>query len=464
MRPVPHSDPFSPAPDQQCLQAINKPPRISSAQVLRELQDYFRPSSLFASRLSWQLEQASTDAKRSSRKQRIAAEKVKIGHGGTLDPLATGVLVVGVGKGTKQLNSFLGCTKTYETVVLFGKDTDTYDVAGKIVASKPYQHVTRTMVEEKLASFRGNIRQVPPIYSALRIDGMKAYDYARTGKDLPRELEARDMEVEQCELVEWCEGGKHEYRWPATEASGEVKELAVKLTAAVHDDTEGAERSQKKRPAESVGEGDEERNKGLAKKQRIAHEVVKDDRNPHLRPVQGRSEGKDLSLEPFTTSTTFISKQLMTADQARLLHTHEIGPLALEMCPAPAARIRMTVSSGFYVRSFAHDLGIACGSLALMATLFRSRQAGFYAGSALAYEDLERGETVWGPKLEKMLQSWNEQQSEQPRFESGSRLGEPRVESGRVETAREQKTDMGNWDQAKRDDDRKRRNTSSGED
>src|SRR4051794_12313241 len=99
---------------------------MSSAQVIRDCQSVFNPSSLFAKML--QEEKAIRDKESKYQKQRRRSAKkqiqVKIGHGGTLDPLATGVLILGVGKGTKTLQNFLLCTKTYETVVLFGASTD----------------------------------------------------------------------------------------------------------------------------------------------------------------------------------------------------------------------------------------------------------------------------------------------------------------------------------------------------
>ena len=114
--------------------------------------------------------------------------QVKMGHGGTLDPLATGVLILGIGSGTKSLPQFLGCTKSYECTVLFGKATDTYDTEGKVVARKGYEHITKDMVEQALAKFRGKIMQKPPIFSALKVNGKKLYEYAREGKEVPIEI------------------------------------------------------------------------------------------------------------------------------------------------------------------------------------------------------------------------------------------------------------------------------------
>ncbi|KAJ4370973.1 pseudouridine synthase pus4 [Didymella sp. IMI 355093] len=164
-------------------------------------------------------------------------------------------------------------------------------------------HVTRTLVEAKLALFRGAISQAPPIYSALKINGKKACEYARDGQEMPRQLEKRDMHVDECTLVDWYEPGQHDFKYPGEEA-----------------------------PA-----------------------------------------------------------------------------------PVPAARIRLTVCSGFYVRSFAHDLGIVCQSRSHMATLLRTRQATYTTQdppessdltTAITYADLESGEGVWGPKIRPQLEAW----------------------------------------------------------
>ncbi|KAK3062176.1 pseudouridine synthase pus4, partial [Teratosphaeriaceae sp. CCFEE 6253] len=141
-----------------------------------------------------------------------------MGHGGTLDPLATGVLILGVGAGTKALGSFLACTKSYEAVVLFGVGTDSYDTEGKVVARGAYAHVTREKVEGALGAFRGEIMQRPPIFSALRVQGKRLYEYAREGKEVPVEIQERPVTVGGVEVVEWMDGGGHGYKWPEREA------------------------------------------------------------------------------------------------------------------------------------------------------------------------------------------------------------------------------------------------------
>ncbi|HMO67601.1 MAG TPA: tRNA pseudouridine(55) synthase TruB [Novosphingobium sp.] len=112
--------------------------------------------------------------------------KVKVGHGGTLDPLATGVLPIALGEATKLAGRMLDASKEYAFTLAFGAETDTLDLEGRIVAESPVRP-TRAQIEAVLPRFTGPIEQVPPAYSAIRVDGERAYDRARAGEsvDLP---------------------------------------------------------------------------------------------------------------------------------------------------------------------------------------------------------------------------------------------------------------------------------------
>ena len=109
----------------------------------------------------------------------------RIGHGGTLDPMATGVLPVFVGRATRGVEFFEHAEKTYETVLLLGKTTDTQDVTGTVLAEKE-PAVTEAQIEAVLPKFRGEILQVPPMYSALKVNGKKLYELARKGQEVER--------------------------------------------------------------------------------------------------------------------------------------------------------------------------------------------------------------------------------------------------------------------------------------
>lgn len=118
--------------------------------------------------------------------------KLKVGHGGTLDPLATGVLPIGVGEATKLCGRMLDASKVYEFTVQFGRETDTLDLEGKVIAESDVRP-TWAQVEDALPRFTGPIEQVPPAYSALMIDGQRAYDLARAGEVV--ELKSRSVTV-----------------------------------------------------------------------------------------------------------------------------------------------------------------------------------------------------------------------------------------------------------------------------
>lgn len=122
----------------------------------------------------------------------------RIGHGGTLDPMATGVLPVFVGRATRAVEFFEHAEKVYETRLRLGIDTDTEDITGTVLAEKPVQ-VTDAQVEAALAAFRGGISQIPPMYSAIKIGGQKLYDLARKGQTVERP--ARTVVIHELTLL-----------------------------------------------------------------------------------------------------------------------------------------------------------------------------------------------------------------------------------------------------------------------
>ncbi|KAF2706007.1 pseudouridine synthase [Pleomassaria siparia CBS 279.74] len=380
--------------------AINKPQWASSAGVLRDLQTHFQPSTLFA---PWLDSTRRNMTLSHSKKKHIESLKVKVGHGGTLDPLATGVLIVGVGRGTKLLGRFLECTKTYECVVLFGAATDSYDAVGKIVSRAPYDHVTRELVEEKLDQFRGKIMQKPSIFSALKVDGKKMYEYARAGGEVP-EVAARPVEVLELELVEWLEPGKHEFAWPTEEVDGEQKVGAEKLMGVRLQDARGVKRSRSPelevRDHVTGGELHPKRPKTDDEPAMSGALPVKEE--PSV------NQDESIPQEPKTVQDETAEASITIPETA----TNDPIPDGPVIPSPPAARLRMTVTSGFYVRSLCHDLGLACSSFGLMSSLVRSRQGDYSLQSPTStvpsnvfeYSDLELGPSVWVPKIQKLLE------------------------------------------------------------
>lgn len=135
--------------------------------------------------------------------QRIGAKKLKVGHAGTLDPLATGVVIVCTGKATKRIEEFQAHTKEYVALLRLGATTPSFDMEHGIDATYPTEHITREQVEETLRQFTGSIQQVPPAFSACMVDGTRAYELARKGKEValkPKTLTIGEIELLECRL------------------------------------------------------------------------------------------------------------------------------------------------------------------------------------------------------------------------------------------------------------------------
>lgn len=272
-----------------------------------------------------------------------------MGHAGTLDPLATGILLLALGRATKSLPSYLSGSKTYETTVLFGVATDSYDVTGAITARGDTSHVTEALVRQKVAAFSGVVKQVPPLYSGLKVGGRKAVEWVSEGGEVPGGLEARDVVVEEVEVMGWGEG---EYVFGGENGDGE-----------------------------KVG-------------------------------------GK-------------------------------------------CVRVRLRVGAGFYVRSFAHDLGVKCGSVATMVELVRTEQGGFVldgyrhdaqlsGGSepqvAITYPQILAGEHTWGPLIKAQLKRWMDANPvPEPRGHVNGRDPGTKKRLGEEEKARVRQRFRGEW-------------------
>ncbi len=129
--------------------------------------------------------------------------KTRVGHGGTLDPLASGVLPIAIGEATKLAGHMLGATKVYDFTIVFGAETDTLDLEGKVIATSEHRP-TLTEVEAVLPRFTGPIEQVPPAFSAIKVDGRRAYDLARKGEEVvlqPRAVTIHSLSIRHPELV-----------------------------------------------------------------------------------------------------------------------------------------------------------------------------------------------------------------------------------------------------------------------
>lgn len=131
--------------------------------------------------------------------KRLNVKRVKTGHAGTLDPLATGVLILCTGKKTKEIEQLQAHSKEYTATLQLGATTVSYDMEHEVNATYPTQHITREMIDEVLTRFVGNIEQVPPSYSACKINGDRAYELKRKGEEV--ELKAKNIRIDYIDVM-----------------------------------------------------------------------------------------------------------------------------------------------------------------------------------------------------------------------------------------------------------------------
>lgn len=134
--------------------------------------------------------------------RKLNVKKIKVGHAGTLDPLATGVMIICTGKATKRIDEFQYQTKEYVATIKLGETTPSFDLETKVDQQYPTEHITRELLDKVLPSFIGTIEQVPPVYSACKIDGKRAYELAREGKEV--ELKSKTLVIDELEILS-CE-------------------------------------------------------------------------------------------------------------------------------------------------------------------------------------------------------------------------------------------------------------------
>ena len=131
--------------------------------------------------------------------EKLGGEKIKVGHAGTLDPLATGVVIVCTGRGTRLIDELQSGVKEYTATLRLGATTPSFDLEHEIDARFPTAHITLPLIESVLPRFVGEIMQVPPAFSACKIEGKRAYDLARKGKEV--ELKAKPLRIDTLELL-----------------------------------------------------------------------------------------------------------------------------------------------------------------------------------------------------------------------------------------------------------------------
>lgn len=154
---------------------------------------------LFDKPLEWSSFDLVQKVRNIARKQ--VGKKLKVGHAGTLDPLATGLMILCTGKCTKTIDNLQAQEKEYIATIELGATTPSYDLETEINQTFPYEHITQADVEAVFPQFLGEIMQIPPVFSAMNVNGKRAYEYARKGQEL--ELKARPITIFELEILEF---------------------------------------------------------------------------------------------------------------------------------------------------------------------------------------------------------------------------------------------------------------------
>ncbi|KAF9544939.1 hypothetical protein EC957_011564 [Mortierella hygrophila] len=335
------------------LFAVNKPTGITSTTILDRLQHVCKRNQ------SHPLVKGVLEVDGSKRAQKRGL--VKIGHGGTLDPLARGIVVVGMGTGCKKLHNMSGSSKVYIAEARLGYSSTTLDSTGSLVDQKPTNHITKERLLDALQAFKGEISQTPPLYSALNMDGKRLYDYAREGIPLPREIPSRKVQIHGLDLLSYPD--EVTVTDPCLQAFGfqldtDSSDASVSDSSVVNS-YDNATLSGDEDDKNAAGSNDDLKN-GIQEEQNT------------FRP-------KKFS-DPTLTDPNHIPIPPPTiGDKSLYFH------------------IRVHCSSGTYIRTLIADIASHLGTVGLMTDLLRVEQSGYRLGGPATLEmreceDLERVE------------------------------------------------------------------------
>ncbi len=292
-------------------------------------------------------------------------KNLKVGHAGTLDPLATGILLVCIGNATKRAEELQSHDKEYVAGIRFGATTPSYDLEKEVDRRFPYEHVTREAVEAVLPSFLGVQEQVAPLFSAKSVDGVRAYEMARRmyrkvqrGESAGEDFDAAALETLRCAKIEIS--ALELLSFEAASVSGEGVPPKTQVPPRISG------------PLSDSGQSS----------------TVPFDSGPlpFMRPpgppkisdfggVTGGPGFRGDTLSGNIQSVGSASKRIHVADTA-------------DLQGLPLARIRISCSKGTYIRAFARDLGEALGSGAHLDSLVRTRSGAFTIDNALSLEEV----------------------------------------------------------------------------
>ena len=312
---------------------------------------------------------SNSDKRKNKWNNRKKKQLMKVGHGGTLDPLASGVLVLGIGRGTTQLHTYLEGDKQYIATCELGYETDTLDCEGKLVKSAPWEHVQDIAAVESaiLPKFVGKIEQVPPLYSAIRIDGQRLYEIARGGDSTKAEaveIPKREIEIYEIQIGTTLE--------ESAIKSGVVDGPRYREEVKAHEESAAA-------AAAAVNNGDDEYEDGVADTNGNGEKATKEEGD-----VEGGGKGKKRRRRDNDKKNN-TKKSIFNEENVPSIQPHDSGDTTT--LQLPTFKINVQCGGGTYIRSLVRDIGYELNTVATMTGLVRMKQGPFVLEDALTKEN-----------------------------------------------------------------------------
>lgn len=268
---------------------------------------------------------------RNNLSRRLGIKKLKVGHAGTLDPLASGVMIICTGKATKQIDQLQSGTKEYIATLRLGCTTPSFDAEHPIDQTYPTDHITQERVMEALSHFKGSIWQVPPVYSACKVEGRRAFDYVRQGEEV--ELKAKELVIDEIELLD--------LHLPQ---QGILSPAASEVARMARENVDIKDFSRRKQRVEDLG----------------------------IIPRKQAIEQQDGTTEVAPAAPSAIADA-------------DVNPETLSYLT-----IRVVCSKGTYIRALARDIGLALQSGAYLIGLRRTRVGQFHVDDCLKINNVEQ--------------------------------------------------------------------------
>ena len=294
---------------------------------------------------------------------------MKVGHGGTLDPLASGVLVLGIGKGTTQLQSYLEGDKQYIATCELGYETDTLDCEGKLVKTAPWEHIQdiETVESAILPKFVGKIEQIPPMYSAIRIDGQRLYEIARGGDSTKAEaveIPKREVQIYGLQVGTVLE--------ESAIKSGIVDGPRYREKVKAREEEDAADAA-----ASTVNNGDDDYDDVVADSIKYGVKGKEEDTEGGGKGKKRRRRDQDKKND---TKKSIFNEENVPSIQLR----DNSGSPTLQL---PQFKINVQCGGGTYIRSLVRDIGYELNCVATMTGLVRMKQGPFVLEDALTKEN-----------------------------------------------------------------------------